>query len=320
MAEQLAAAAAAALGPLLKAYWALAAGSVIATLLPVPLPRAFKDAVTLAACRGKLWHSKPDALGPLRDWSVPQSWFLHFYLLGAACNAATLAAFACCGAAGAAAAAGGAAAGRAALALALFQFHLLRRAAETAFIMRYPRDARMHGIAYLFGLSYYAAVPLSLLPDGWLRSLPHALAAPTGAAACVDGWRAEAGELLKQGPAVAALAGTGAATFLLGNALQFASHLALARLAGDAQRRSEKTAYRIPRGALFELVSCPHYLAEIIIYCGLALAAGGSANTLLMLVWVSVNLVLAAGATQAWYRARFKTYPEKRRALVPYVY
>lgn len=36
--------------------------------------------------------------------------------------------------------------------------------------------------------------------------------------------------------------------FLLGNALQFASHLALARLAGDAQRRSEKTAYRIPRG------------------------------------------------------------------------
>jgi hypothetical protein len=36
--------AAAALEPLLKAYWVLAAGSVIATLLPVPLPRVFKCA------------------------------------------------------------------------------------------------------------------------------------------------------------------------------------------------------------------------------------------------------------------------------------
>lgn len=39
-------------------------------------------------------------------------------------------------------------------------------------------------------------------------------------------------------------------------------------------------------GPLFEWVSCPHYLAEIIIYCGLALVTGGSINSLLMLVWV----------------------------------
>jgi hypothetical protein len=41
--------AAAALGPLLKAYWVLAAGSVVATLLPVPLPQAFKCARLLIA-------------------------------------------------------------------------------------------------------------------------------------------------------------------------------------------------------------------------------------------------------------------------------
>jgi hypothetical protein len=34
----------------------------------------------------------------------------------------------------------------------------------------------------------------------------------------------------------------------------------------------------------------------------------------------TVNLVLAAGATQAWYRSRFKTYPAERRALIPFVY
>ena len=37
---------------------------------------------------------------------------------------------------------------------------------------------------------------------------------------------------------------------------------------------------------MFEWVSCPHYLAEIIIYCGLALVTAGSINTVLMVVWV----------------------------------
>lgn len=42
--------------------------------------------------------------------------------------------------------------GRAMLALCLFQFHLVRRALETASVMQYPPDALMHGIAYIFGL------------------------------------------------------------------------------------------------------------------------------------------------------------------------
>lgn len=38
------------------------------------------------------------------------------------------------------------------LLLALFQLHLLRRALETALLLRYPPGARMHGVAYLFGM------------------------------------------------------------------------------------------------------------------------------------------------------------------------
>lgn len=37
-------------------------------------------------------------------------------------------------------------------ALALFQTHLLRRAAETGLLLHYPAGAKMHGIAYVFGL------------------------------------------------------------------------------------------------------------------------------------------------------------------------
>lgn len=38
------------------------------------------------------------------------------------------------------------------LCLLLFEIHLLRRALETGLMMRYNTSARMHGIAYLFGM------------------------------------------------------------------------------------------------------------------------------------------------------------------------
>lgn len=49
------------------------------------------------------------------------------------------------------------------LSLCLFLLHLLRRLLETCCLMVYPPSARMHVIAYLFGLSYYLVAPLSLL-------------------------------------------------------------------------------------------------------------------------------------------------------------
>lgn len=72
----------------------------------------------------------------------------------------------------------------------------------------------------------------------------------------------------------------GAALFLAGNVLQFASHWGLAQLS------KQKPGYSIPSGGLFEWVSCPHYLAEIIIYLGLVLASQGQLMPVLMLVWV----------------------------------
>ena len=47
------------------------------------------------------------------------------------------------------------------------------------------------------------------------------------------------------------------------------------------------TVYRIPRGGLFELVSCPHYLGEVVVYIGIVLLTGGRLlNAWLMLAWV----------------------------------
>lgn len=57
------------------------------------------------------------------------------------------------------------------IALALFLAHLLRRLLETWHMMVYPAGARMHVIAYVFGLSYYIVAPLSILGDSfWAAS------------------------------------------------------------------------------------------------------------------------------------------------------
>jgi hypothetical protein len=81
---------------------------------------------------------------------------------------------------------------------------------------------------------------------------------------------------------------------LLGNALQLHSHLLLARLAagrgagrmGSPRKSPGPKTYKIPRGGAFEWVSCPHYLAEIVIYLGLVLVQGGRAILWLVLAWV----------------------------------
>lgn len=51
----------------------------------------------------------------------------------------------------------------------------------------------------------------------------------------------------------------------------------------------------LPAGGLFELVSCPHYLAEIIIYIGLLIASEGQLMPLLMLVWVVSSVCSGKG-------------------------
>ena len=40
------------------------------------------------------------------------------------------------------------------LSLTLLEVHLVRRMLETAYMMQYPEDAKMHLIAYVFGLRY----------------------------------------------------------------------------------------------------------------------------------------------------------------------
>lgn len=78
--------------------------------------------------------------------------------------------------------------------------------------------------------------------------------------------------------------------------------------------------YVIPRGDWFEIVSSPHYLAEIVIYAGMVFASGGADLTIwLVFGFVVSNLVFAAAETHRWYLQKFDNYPSNRVAIIPFL-
>lgn len=115
--------------------------------------------------------------------------------------------------------------------------------------------------------------------------------------------------------------------FAIGICGNFYHHLLLRRLRTSQQSAEleaklipKNSSYKIPRGGLFELTTCPHYLFEILGFWGMALAA------------LSFNAVLNAGGTTAllsghavsttdWYVKKFgDKYPKERRHIIPFVF
>jgi len=83
-------------------------------------------------------------------------------------------------------------------------------------------------------------------------------------------------------------------------------------------RRPGDTGYYIPRGFLFELVSCPNHLGEILQWGGFALMAINCPATS-FLVWTMANLIPRAISHHRWYQAKFKDYPDGRKAIFPWL-
>jgi 3-oxo-5-alpha-steroid 4-dehydrogenase 1 len=106
--------------------------------------------------------------------------------------------------------------------------------------------------------------------------------------------------------------------FLLGTAL-FAAGFAINQHADDVLlnlRKPGETGYKIPHGGLFEYVSCPNYLGELMEWTGWAIATW-SLPGVAFAVWTALNLAPRAESNHADYHKRFPDYPKDRRALLP---
>src|SRR4030042_1623811 len=84
-------------------------------------------------------------------------------------------------------------------------------------------------------------------------------------------------------------------------------------------RKPGESGYSIPSGGLFEYVSCPNYLGEMITWAGWAIATWSPAG-IYFLFWTIANLGPRAWSHHNWYKKSFPDYPENRMILIPYIF
>ena len=103
----------------------------------------------------------------------------------------------------------------------------------------------------------------------------------------------------------------GLAIFLVGAAINiWADHTLIGLRANGRQD------YTIPRGGLFNFVSCPNHMGEVIQWSGFALMCW-NLPALSFAIWTAANLIPRAVSHHKWYRTTFPDYPQGRRAVIP---
>ncbi|XP_049808716.1 polyprenol reductase isoform X2 [Schistocerca nitens] len=79
------------------------------------------------------------------------------------------------------------------------------------------------------------------------------------------------------------------------------------------------TKHSIPYGGWFELVSSPHFLAEILMYMAISIILRAANTWHVVFLWVLSNQVESGLLSHWWYKATFPNYPKERKAVIPYV-
>lgn len=179
------------------------------------------------------------------------------------------------------------------LVLGLWVFHFVRRTLESLFVHRYsgrlvpPAD---YLVEYVYYWGFAAAIAWSVGQPSWtLPSTPLTL--------------------------------LGVLIFLLGEAGNSWAHQKLRALrsaSGEVKRQ-------IPRGGLFEWVSCPHYLFEITSWIGFALITRVLPSYAFLVLALGIVTSYAFARHQR-YKAEFdgtdgkELYPAGRRAIFPGIF
>jgi very-long-chain enoyl-CoA reductase len=170
--------------------------------------------------------------------------------------------------------------------IALWEIHFLRRTFESAALHRYAKSSVPLGDAiqeYLYYWGFAAWIAWLLTRDRWTLTLE---------------------------PVVVA----GIAVFAIGEAGNFVTHVMLAKF------RPVGTSVRVvPRGFLFELVSCPNYFFEILTWVGFAMVTRVSGAYLFAALGAAI-LADWARKRHAAYLAEFHDYPKDRKRLVPFLF
>lgn len=102
--------------------------------------------------------------------------------------------------------------------------------------------------------------------------------------------------------------------FLIGLSGNFYHHYLLSQLREKGEKK-----YKIPKGGLFDLVICPHYLFEIIEFLGFSFISQ-TFHSFSVAIGTMFYLVGRGCATRRWYLTKFEDFPQDVKALIPYVF
>ena len=106
----------------------------------------------------------------------------------------------------------------------------------------------------------------------------------------------------------------GALLFIAGMLINLKSDHTLINL-----RKPGEDGYKIPKGFLFDYISSPNLLGEIIEWTGFAVMAW-NLPALSFMVWTFANLVPRAKNHHDWYHRHFNDYPKERKVVIPFIY
>lgn len=98
------------------------------------------------------------------------------------------------------------------------------------------------------------------------------------------------------------------------------SHRSLTKLRKNRFGHVTTTDYKLPVGGGLDVVSCPHYFAEILSYVAIGLVLGcGSYTWWIMTAFVTSTHYLLAVNTHRFYSQKFEDFPKNKKMLVPYL-
>jgi 3-oxo-5-alpha-steroid 4-dehydrogenase 1 len=103
----------------------------------------------------------------------------------------------------------------------------------------------------------------------------------------------------------------GGALFIIGAGINLWADEQLLHL-----RKPGETGYKIPKGGLFNYISCPNHFGEMIQWTGFAIMCW-NLPALAFAIWTAANLIPRSLSHHKWYRAHFQEYPDSKKAVVP---
>ncbi len=106
----------------------------------------------------------------------------------------------------------------------------------------------------------------------------------------------------------------GVSVFAIGMFINWKSDMVLINL-----RKPGETGYKIPKGGLFNYISCPNLFGETVEWAGFAILTW-SLPGLAFFVWTFANLIPRALSHHKWYQEKFEDYPKERKAVFPFLW